>query len=81
MGDGEHELAGIFRWKKSGCEPEDDAQVSLPHGAYPWLQTLADSTQALSWWPQAIVGTAFATMIYTHVLNRGACGVRSPLDR
>jgi site-specific recombinase XerD len=21
------------------------------------------------------------TMIYTHVLNRGACGVRSPLDR
>jgi site-specific recombinase XerD len=21
------------------------------------------------------------TMIYTHVLNRGTCGVRSPLDR
>jgi site-specific recombinase XerD len=21
------------------------------------------------------------TMIYTHVLNRGGCGVRSPLDR
>jgi hypothetical protein len=26
-------------------------------------------------------GREHTTMLYTHVLNRGACGVGSPLDR
>jgi site-specific recombinase XerD len=31
---------------------------------------------------QELLGHAdVATMIYTHVLNRGALGVRSPMDR
>lgn len=42
------------------------------------LRTGTISGPCKSWWATGDVST---TMIYTHVLNRGPVGVRSPADR